>query len=266
MPPEATDAFFKSREKVETAFNLPNMAVNENGRFAEWFVPDDDKQYFVHVDLAQKHDHCAVSLAHVEDWVSVKIGGQMTQAAPRVVVDAVRWWTPTSTKSVDFTEVKDYIISLRERGFRLKLVTFDRWNSHDMMQQLKAHGINTEILSVAKKHYEDMAMIVTEERLSGPAIKLLVDELLQLRIIRDKVDHPRKGSKDLADAVCGSIYNAISRTPRGDREIKVHTYSSLHRDEMEKERKREELRGNIIKPERNMPTELAEALDNLTIL
>lgn len=268
MPPEAVDAFFKSREKIELAFNNPHMAINESGRFAEWFKPDDDKEYFVHVDLAQKHDHCAVALAHVESWVQTKIAGTMTEASPKIIVDAVRFWTPTSTQSVDFTEVKDYIISLKERGFYLKMVTFDRWNSHDMMQQLKVYGINTEILSVAKKHYEDMAMVITEERVQGPALPLLVDELLQLRIIRDKVDHPRKGSKDLADAVCGSIYNAISRTRKGDREVSIHTYSSLKRDNREKEREKLERNSGIIHAPAgsDMPDALKIALDSMKIL
>ena len=262
MPPEATDAFFKSRDKIEVCFNNPNLGVSLDGRFEDWFQPDPDKKYFVHVDLAQKHDHCAVALAHVESWASMKIAGEMTEAAPKVVVDAVRFWTPTSTKSVDFTEVKDYIISLKSRGFNLGLVTFDRWNSHDMMQQLKAYGINTEILSVAKKHYEDMALIVTEERLRGPVIKLLVDELLQLRIIRDKVDHPRKGSKDLADAVCGAIYNSIAHTKRGSREVEVHTYKQMVRDQEERDSMLNTV--NVIKPP--MPKELSEYLDSINVL
>ena len=264
MPPDAVDAFFRSREKVEQAFNNPNLAVSTEGRFAQWFKPDDEKQYFVHVDLAQKHDHCAVAMAHVDGWVSMKIAGTMTDAAPRVIVDAIRYWTPTASNTVDFTDVKDYIISLKERGFNLRMVTFDRWNSHDLMQQLKAYGINTELLSVAKKHYEDMSLLVTEERLSGPAIKLLVEELLQLRIVRDKVDHPRKGSKDLADAVCGAVYNSISLSSRGTREIQVHTYSSLHKDKPEE--KKDYNKNTIQGPKRDMPSELSEALDNLMII
>lgn len=264
MPPDAVDAFFRSREKVEQAFNNPNLAVSTEGRFAQWFKPDDEKQYFVHVDLAQKHDHCAVAMAHVDGWVSMKIAGTMTDAAPRVIVDAIRYWTPTASNTVDFTDVKDYIISLKERGFNLRMVTFDRWNSHDLMQQLKAYGINTELLSVAKKHYEDMSLLVTEERLNGPAIKLLVEELLQLRIVRDKVDHPRKGSKDLADAVCGAVYNSISLSSRGTREIQVHTYSSLHKDKPEE--KKDYNKNTIQGPKRDMPSELSEALDNLMII
>ena len=265
MPPDAVDAFFKSREKIEAGFNNPNLAVDSTGRFAEWFKPLDDKEYFIHVDLAQKHDHCAVSLAHVEKWVNMKVGNEYAQTAPVVVVDAVRFWTPTASKSVDFTDVKDYILSLRQRGFNVKLTTFDRWNSHDMMQQLRGYGMNTELLSVAKKHYEDMALIVAEERVKGPRIDLLIDELLQLRIMRDRVDHPRKGSKDLADAVCGSIYNAIIHSKREkNREVEIHTYGELVRDNyLEEEKARVD---NLIKPPRRMPQELAEALGNIEVI
>ena len=234
MPPDATDAFFKNRTVIEKAFSNPILNVDEYGRFDDHFKPDIDKLYFVHVDLAQKHDHCAVALSHVDNWVTMKIGEKYKEAAPKIVVDAVRFWTPTASKSVDFTEVKDYIISLRQKGFNLKMVTFDRWNSHDMMQQLKAHGINTELLSVAKKHYEDMSLCITEERVLGPHIQLLIDELLQLRIVKDKVDHPRKGSKDLSDAVCGAIYNSVALTPRNLNEnLEIYTYSGVFADELQ---------------------------------
>jgi hypothetical protein len=263
MPPEMIDAFFKSREKVEKAFNNTAIAVDKFGRLEEWFKPDPDKKYFIHVDLAQKHDHCAVSLAHVERWVNVKVTNEYSQPAPIVNVDAVRYWTPTPDKSVDFTEVKDYILALKTRGFNISVCTFDRWNSHDMMQQLKTYGINTEILSVAKKHYDDMAMVVLEERLQGPHISLLIDELLQLKIMRDKVDHPRKGSKDLADAVCGSIFNSISRTRfDNNQEINVHTYESFSFDKEEKE---EEVVMNMIRAPR-MPSSLQDAMDRMQIL
>ena len=268
MPPEMIDAFFKSREKVEKAFNNVGLAVDKFGRLEEWFKPDPDKKYFIHVDLAQKHDHCAVSMAHVDRWVNVKVTNEYSQPAPIVTVDAVRYWTPTPDKSVDFTEVKDYILSLRTRGFNISVCTFDRWNSHDMMQQLKSYGINTEILSVAKKHYDDMAMVVLEERLNGPHIPLLIDELLQLKIMRDRVDHPRKGSKDLADAVCGSIFNSISRTrPDTNNEISVHTYDSFIEDN--------DLNGdadgdvefvqNMIRPPR-MPDHLKSSIENMQVL
>ena len=194
MPPESIDALFTSREKVERAFGNLNLALDERNSFKDWFQPEPDKMYYVHVDLAQKHDHCAVAMAHVDSWVTMQISGAYTDAAPKVIVDVVRYWTPTKEKTVDFTEVKNYIISLKQRGFNIRVVTFDRWNSFDMMEQLKAQGMNCEILSVAKKHYGDMILTVMEERVKGPKIELLINELLELKIMRnDKVDHPRTG-------------------------------------------------------------------------
>jgi len=267
MPPDAVDAFFKSREKVEKAFNVGSIAVDNFGRLEEWFLPDPDKKYYIHVDLAQKHDHCAVTMAHVNKWVNVKVTDTYSQPAPIVEVDAVRYWTPTPNKSVDFTEVKDYILSLKTRGFNISICTFDRWNSHDMMQQLKQYGINTEILSVAKKHYDDMAMVVAEERLIGPHIPLLIDELCQLRIMRDKVDHPRKGSKDLADATCGAIFNSISRTRfDGNQEINIHTYESMNYDnDFGSKDDPDTTSYNMIRAPR-MPEDLREAMDRMQII
>ena len=46
----------------------------------------------------------------------------------------------------------------------------------------------------------------------------------------NKVDHPRKKSKDLADAVCGAVFGAISHTSRDSNiEVEVHTWSSASR-------------------------------------
>jgi hypothetical protein len=267
MPPEMIDAFFKSREKVEKAFNNTGLAVDKFGRLEEWFQPDLEKKYFIHVDLAQKHDHCAVAMGHVEKWVNVRVTNEYSQPAPIISIDAIRYWTPTAEKSVDFTEVKDYILSLKTRGFNIGVCTFDRWNSHDMMQQLKTYGINTEILSVAKKHYDDMAMVILEERLNGPHIPLLIDELLQLKIMRDKVDHPRKGSKDLADAVCGAVFNSISRTRfNNNTEVNVHTYESMSYDnDFNVDGKEEEYVQNMIRAPR-MPDTLREAIDGMMII
>ncbi len=111
-------------------------------------------------------------------------------------------------------------------GFNLGLVTFDRWQSFDIQQELKQVGIKTDTLSVAKKHYEDLTMLFYEERVMAPHIDILLEELLELRIIGSKVDHPRKKSKDLADAMCGSVYNAIVNTERNRiKEVDIHTWS-----------------------------------------
>jgi hypothetical protein len=124
------------------------------------------------------------------------------------------------------SEVKQWIQNLRRVGFNIGMVSFDRWQSFDIQNELKQIGIKTDTVSVAKKHYEDMAMLIYEERLAMPAIDLLFEELTELKIVKNnRVDHPRKSSKDLADAVCGAVFGAISHTPKNlNQEIEIHTY------------------------------------------
>lgn len=276
MPPDAVDAFFKDKEKINHAFSARN-GINEDGTFADWLVPDDTKQYFVHVDLARVHDRAAVALAHVEKFQRQKIMGQYSDAAPYVIVDALRWWTPTKDNNVDFTEIREYILALNSRGFKIKLVTFDRWESADMMEYLNSVGIKSQRLSVAKKHYTDMALLIHEERLEGPDVDILKNELTALRLMpNDTVDHPRKGGKDLADAVCGAVYNAVAHTEHVvDTEIEVRTYDDYRNIEelgksVEPKRPGQVIKpGTILeqeKPKEDMPPALQDYLKRMRLL
>ena len=119
-------------------------------------------------------------------------------------------------------------MNLRRQGFNLGMVTFDRWQSFDIQQELKQVGIKTDTVSVAKKHYEDLAMLVYEERVIMPHMDLLLEEMSELKITDNgkRVDHPRKKSKDLADAVTGAVFGAISFTPKDlNLEVEIHTWS-----------------------------------------
>jgi hypothetical protein len=229
-PTYSSDSFFKQKDKLEKCMTMRNP-VDSHRRFDLTFKPDPDKVYYIHADLAQKHDKCAVAIAHVERWVNIQVIKDYEQVAPIVVVDAVAWWEPKVEGPVDLSEVKKWIINLRREGFNIGLVSFDRWQSFDIQQELKAVGIRTDTVSVAKKHYEDLAMMIYEERIAMPMIPLLLEEMSELKIMKNnRVDHPRKKSKDLADAVCGAVFGAISHTSKDSNlEIEVHTWSSASR-------------------------------------
>ena len=231
-PTYSSDAFFKQKDKLERCMSTRNP-LDSFRRFDESFKPDEDKIYYVHADLAQKHDKCAVAIAHVEKWVNIQVINNYEQVAPIVVVDAVAWWEPKIEGPVNLSEVKQWIQNLRRQGFNIGLVSFDRWQSFDIQQELKAVGIRTDTVSVAKKHYEDLAMMIYEDRIVMPHIPLLLEEMSELKITDNgkKVDHPRKKSKDLADAVTGAVFNAISHTPKDlNLEVEVHTWSSSRVD------------------------------------
>ena len=229
-PTYSSDSFFKQKEKLEKCMTLRNP-IDNHRRFDTGFKPDPEKIYYIHADLAQRHDKCAVAIAHVERWVNIQVIKDYEQVAPIVIVDAVAWWEPKVEGPVDLSEVKKWIQNLRREGFNIGMVTFDRWQSFDIQQELKAVGIKTDTVSVAKKHYEDLAMMIYEERIAMPMIPLLLEEMSELKIMKNnRVDHPRKKSKDLADAVCGAVFGAISHTSKDSNlEIEVHTWSSASR-------------------------------------
>jgi hypothetical protein len=260
MPTYSSDAFFKDRTKLERVMTTRNPLDNFR-RFDQSFTPDPDKIYYIHADLAQKHDKCAVAIAHVDRWVSIQVIKDYEQVAPIVVVDAVAWWEPRAEGPVNLSEVKQWIMNLRRQGFNLGMVSFDRWQSFDIQNELQAVGIRTETVSVAKKHYEDLAMMIYEERVAMPMIPILLEEMSELKIMKgNRVDHPRKKSKDLADALCGAVFGAISHTPKtNNTEIEVHTWSSATRLAQKE--------ASMVKLDnREMPEEVREYLDNFNLL
>lgn len=265
MPPDATDAYFPSREKIEKAYRLQRINVDADGIISKHFKPNPDKQYFIHVDLAQKHDRCVVSMAHVESWQQRGEGENFI--SPKIVVDFIRYWIPTRSKSVDFREVKRFILDIYKMGFDIKLCTFDRWNSFDMMKELESEGMKVENLSIKKDHYDDYKLAIMEERLTGPYIPLLIDEMVRLRIIKGKVDHPPGGFNDLSDSTCGAIFNAITHTERySNHEVEVYSIGDMQRLEDEKyDGYTKKKKKNDIDPPQ-MPKDIEDFLANIAMI
>ncbi len=123
-------------------------------------------------------------------------------------------------------------------------------------------------------------MVVQERRVSVPMIPLLEKELLRLRIMPNgKIDHPRSGSKDLADATSGAIFNAISHTRKDSNDtVEIVTAESLRQD-LARERAKA-LDDNIFRPEgpnpngvirppksnQPMPSDLGDWIDGLRLI
>lgn len=268
MPSNLEDGYFKRMDKMEEAFSRSN-GVDENGIFHPNFKPIEDTQYYIHVDLAQKHDRCAVAMAHVEKWIQYDVGPVTEEVLPVVRVDALRWWQPTKDTSVDFKDVIEFIKSLRRAGFDIKLTTFDRWNSFDTMKELGRVGIDTDNLSVAKKHYDDFLVTAYDDRLLGPKEDLLIEELGELKLIKGKIDHPRKGYKDLSDAVCGAIFNCVAHTPREMiATIDVFTYDDLLKIAQEPKKVLEPIDDGVIRAPKagNMPDDVVAMLRGMKVL
>ena len=94
-----------------------------------------------------------------------------------------------------------------------------------------------------------------------PRIPLLLEEMSELKIMKNtRVDHPRKKSKDLADAVCGAVFGAISHTAKtNNTEIEIHTWSSATKL-AEKQQRMVEL------DNREIPNDVKDFLDKLNLI
>ena len=76
----------------------------------------------------------------------------------------------------------------------------------------------------------------------------------------NRVDHPRKKSKDLADAVCGAVFGAIANTPKDNNiEIEVHTWSTSAK----LARRQQDM---VKLGDRKMPDDVRDYLDNFNLL
>lgn len=256
------DAFFKNKAKIDSSFVLTNP-VDENDVFLTTFTPKPDDKYFMHVDLSKVHDRCAVAMAHVDSWVNVTVGEHYSEVYPVVMVDALRWWQPSKGEPMNYKKVTDYILAVKKRGFNIALVTFDRWDSLDTMNFLADYHIKTDRLSVANKHYDDFLSVMYDGRLLGPAVPELIEELKQLQYVKDKVDHPRSGYKDLSDATCGSIFDAVANTIKPvNQEVEVLSYADL----IKRNQPENPPLGVIRAPKRDMPEELHNYLSGMRLL
>lgn len=120
---------------------------------------------------------------------------------------------------VSFEKNRQFVYWLKEQGFNVKGVSSDTFQSADTGQQLIARGISYTTISVDRvdsdricKPYQYLRSTIYEERIEMYEAVLLTEELIGLE--RDnnsgKIDHSPSGinSKDQADAVCGSLWNA----------------------------------------------------------
>lgn len=268
-PQDTSDGgWYRAKEKIDAAFSGKNAITEITGPTEIIGKVNNEKKYFMHVDLARVQDNCAVAIAHVEKWQKTIFDGE-GEVVPYIVVDMVRYWKPDRSRPVDFSDVRDFIVSVDRYGYNLELVTFDRWNSDQTIQYLNEQGIKAEKLSVDRDQYTDLATLMGEHRIHGPDVDLLKDELKKLVVLPNgKVDHTNKSSKDLSDAVAGAVWNAAVHTPR-QLTIDVVTYADMakaRREEFNLKQKQKENNNVINAPKQNMPPDIEAFLSGMRVL
>lgn len=197
-------------------------------------APDDKTQYYDYFDLSKVPESLRRKPLFVH--MDMSVSGDRTGIAG-VWINGKKTSTDESTQSKDlfftaafgvaikapkgrqisFEKNRNFIYWLKERGFNIKGITTDTFQSYDTGQTLIAKGYPYSILSVDKvaddhicRPYQYLKSTIYERRIEIFPSELLRNELtdLERNINTGKVDHTESGSKDVADSLCGALYNA----------------------------------------------------------
>lgn len=199
---------------------------NDNTQYADFIdlkrVPSEYlvKPLYIHMDLSESGDKTGIAGV----WVTGK--EQPSPDKPQAKDLKYRLAFSVSIKApkghdIDFEKNRNLIYWLKEKGFNIKYITTDTFQSFDTGQMLKKKGFNYEELSVDRvtkindnKYvclpYQALRSAIYEKRLEMYQNSFLTNELLNLEKNQNtgKVDHPSNQSKDAADALCGALYCA----------------------------------------------------------
>jgi hypothetical protein len=223
--PSATiNGFFENPKILMERINKNRSQdpVDNLGRFKDWFKCIDRNAFHaIHVDLALSGDACGFALGH--DL------GVNDDGAHLSYIDLMLRLKGTPEAPIRISKVREIIYALQALGFPLienGIITYDGFQSSDSLQILEAKGYTVENLSVDRTTlpYCNLKESINDNRIdyyyvpSGnddepSASEMFVKECSKLEEIEGKkIDHPPKGSKDVADGVCGVVHNLIEKS------------------------------------------------------
>lgn len=232
-PPRAIDTYFKRPHKIDLAFDVDlfeadseiledgtpkekfdydRHLLTEDGKLLPSTLAPDRIPRAIHVDAAISNDRAGFAMSHVSGWIHRVIDKQVHKF-PVVKTDLMCYWTPKPNDEVNLSEIRELITELKNHGYNIQLVTYDGYQSADSIQILNSYGIEAKTRSVDRdtSAYDTLKDLIYDERLDTYYCWLVVDELKSLTTIQggQKVDHPDHGSKDVSDALAGSVQGAI---------------------------------------------------------
>ena len=188
-----------------------------------------DRPRWAHIDLSLTRDTCGVAIvtllghAHHTDPNDSDEDPDTVLTLPEFAVEAAISLRPSPGAEVEITKLRGWLMSLQTQyGLNLRSVTFDGFQSRDSIQVLRRMVRHTYVLSVDRtpEPYEYLRAALYDSRIAMVDSDTARLELTRLEYRRDRqrIDHPPRGSKDVADAICGAVYAASQ-----DRSVRCNT-------------------------------------------
>ena len=193
-PSASIEVYFRSPEKIDICIdaNLPTLI--ENNQLMPHALPKPNNFYFLAGDPAVKNDAFGLALVHLEGEV--------------VVTDFAFRFEQEETE-INAEEVKNFIIDVANR-YPLRTFVVDTWQFPETIQAVSQAGIYVKQNIVKKREYDCLKERIYTGKIKIPGNEKLIDELKSLELIRGiRIDHPRTGSKDIADALANAVWECV---------------------------------------------------------
>lgn len=174
-----------------------------------------DSPRFIHIDLGLTSDSAGVACGYVSGFVKVQRGDDTYEILPNIVFDFVLEVKPPKNDEINFAKIREVLYTVRKLGLPLKWVTLDTYQSVDMIQILRSKGFiaGTQSLDTDNKGYEFTKTAFMDGRIQVPDHETAYEEFVHLERdpVKNRIDHPPKGSKDCSDAMAGVVYGLTMR-------------------------------------------------------
>jgi hypothetical protein len=180
----------------------------------------------VHIDPSLRGDATGLCMAHVHGYKDVvrrnRQQEKFIERAPIYVVDLFLRIEPPMGGEILLSDVRALVYELTKMGYPIVGVSLDSYQSADSIQQLKAQGYTSEVISVdtSPDPYDNLKQALYDDRVQMYDYPVVITELRELEEDRRgklrKIDHPPKKSKDVADAlagVCWALKKGINSEP-----------------------------------------------------
>lgn len=214
--------FFVNQERVSEAFGVAASVLSEmevdfvvtTTRILPSRFRDLEQPRWVHIDLGLTGDSAGVACGYVPKFVKIP-RDRSVETLPRINLDFTLRVNPPRGDEINFEKIRTLLYKLRDQGLDIRWVSFDSFQSRDSIQILRQRGFYAGLVSVDKDThpYDVLKTALYDRRVAIPEHPQLLKELLCLERVplKDKVDHPVHGSKDVADALCGVVYGLSLR-------------------------------------------------------
>lgn len=226
IPPLAGSTFISLVYRIEEAFERwtenhgeesPVSTDSTRPILAPWFRNPTPLRRAGHLDIgySDEGDAAGIVLGHVSHLVDT----EEELDKPYIVIDCMIRLKAPPGHEIFLADLRSYFYELKARGFKIREITMDGFQSVETRQQLRKNRMNATYLSVDKSKlpYEDLREAIYEGRIEippymtyinpgdGEMVNIAFKELSELEDDGKKVDHPLHGSKDVADGLAGVV-------------------------------------------------------------